>query len=441
MPPWPARAHSGPETGRRCITTHCDCAEWTLSFSVRASILPLGATGGDFGGSGHMRLLRYRGDRRALRAFEQRQELVRAGLTRRDLVRMGLITGGGVGGGMLLAEKGLARDLRSPGALGALPPLKAFDQELTIPQELPARALGELSPAPGVQPNRAPEKLPNGLPVEGRSEAHQSGDVFPAQKYFVTRMAATQAQVHPDLPPATFWGFNDGDPDLVGHPPTSPGPLLVLRYGEPAIVRRYNQLPAPEDNGGFGVPEVSTHLHNFHTAPDSDGGPCDPKEQRFFFRGQYYDYYHNLRRAGWDSTNKSDGDVRETLGFLWYHDHRVDHTAENTYKGLVGPAVLFNDRDTGDESSGLRLPSFPQFDIPLVLADRRLDPSTGHLAFDTFNTDGILGNLFLVNGKVQPHLDVNKRRYRFRVPVAGPLRFFQIFLTNADNLSQKIPFW
>jgi len=394
-----------------------------------------------------MRLLRYRGDRRALRAFEQRQELVRAGLTRRDLVRMGLITGGGVGGGMLLAEKGLARDLRSPGALGALPPLKAFDQELTIPQELPARALGELSPAPGVQPNRAPEKLPNGLPVEGRSEAHQSGDVFPAQKYFVTRMAATQAQVHPDLPPATFWGFNDGDPDLVGHPPTSPGPLLVLRYGEPAIVRRYNQLPAPEDNGGFGVPEVSTHLHNFHTAPDSDGGPCDPKEQRFFFRDQYYDYFYNMQFAGWGSTNKEvddqgvRGDVREAVGFLWYHDHRVDHTAENTYKGLVGPAFLFNAFDTGDESTGLRLPHYPDFDIPLVFGDRLFDPNTGQLAFDLFNTDGILGNVFLVNGRSQPAYEVKQRRYRLRLLDAGPSRFYEFFLTNPDQPDQQIPFW
>src|SRR3954454_154122 len=97
-------------------------------------------------------LLRYRGDRRALRAFAERQELVTGGLTRRDLVRMGLLTGGGVGGGVLVAEKGLAGDPRSSDALGALPPLKAFDQQLTVPTELPARPVDELSPAPGVEP-------------------------------------------------------------------------------------------------------------------------------------------------------------------------------------------------------------------------------------------------------------------------------------------------
>src|SRR3954465_3436635 len=107
-------------------------------------------------------LLRFRGDRRAVRAFEERQELVRAGLTRRDLVRMGLMTGGGVGGGLLATgkspaaeapppaapEKSLARELRSPSALGALPPLRPFVDPLPILPELPQRSASELVPAP-----------------------------------------------------------------------------------------------------------------------------------------------------------------------------------------------------------------------------------------------------------------------------------------------------
>src|SRR5262249_26124945 len=53
----------------------------------------------------------------------------------------------------------------------------------------------------------------------------------------------------------------------------------------------------------------------------------------------------------------------------------------------------------------------------------------------------ILGNVFLVNGKAQPFHEVQKRRYRFRVLDAGPSRFYEVFLTNPDNLSQRIPFW
>ena len=386
-------------------------------------------------------LLRYGGDRRALRALNERQALVKAGLTRRDLVRMGLMTGGGVGGGLLVAEKSLARGLRSSDALGKLPPLAPFVEPLPVLPALPQRDVSELLPAPGIEPNRVTNPV-TGLPFEGRSEPHQSEDRFPPQAYFLTRIGANNnAKVHPALPAQTVWGFNLGGEDLSADPPLSPGPVLVLRYGTPTVVRRVNALPPPAQNGGFGVPEVSTHLHNFHSAPDSDGGPCDPVQQRFFFRGQYYDYFYNMRFAGWNSTNKPDGNIQEALGFLWYHDHRVDHTAENTYKGLVGPCILYNEFDTGHEETGFHLPSFPNFDIPLVLSDKLIDPNTGLIAFDTFNFDGLLGNVFLVNGKVQPFHPVQKRRYRFRLLDAGPSRFYEFFLTNPDAPSQRIPFW
>jgi FtsP/CotA-like multicopper oxidase with cupredoxin domain len=386
-------------------------------------------------------LLRHRGDKRALQALDERLELVRAGLTRRDLVRMGLMTGGGVGGGLVLADKALAASGKGPGALGSLPPLAAFVQPLTILPRLPDRTRAELTPEPALSPNRATNPA-TGLPYEGRSEPHQSGDVFPVQRYHQTYLGANpNCRPHPGLPAQTLWGFNMGaSADLTVDPPMSPGPLVVFNHLEATLIRRHNALPPAAQNGGFGVPEVSTHLHNFHSAPDSDGGPCDPVQQRFFFRGQYYDYFHNMRFAGWNSTNRPDGNIQEALGFLWYHDHRVDHTAENTYKGLVGPAIVFNAFDTGDESTGLHLPSFPGYDIPLVFGDKLFDPRTGLLAFDTFNTDGILGNVFLVNGLAQPFLEVSKRRYRFRLLDAGPSRFYEFFLTNPDAPTQSIPF-
>jgi len=126
---------------------------------------------------------------------------------------------------------------------------------------------------------------------------------------------------------------------------------------------------------------------------------------------------------------------------LWYHDHRIDHTAENTYKGLEGFLNLFNQFDTGDESTGFHLPSFPQFDINIILNDKLIDPGTGKVCFDTFGFDGLVGDVQLANGKVQPFLNVNQRRYRFRVLDGGPSRFYELFLTNPANLNQQIPFW
>src|ERR671926_1453457 len=244
-------------------------------------------------------LLRYGGDRRALRAFEERQALVRAGLTRRDLAKMGLLVGGGLGGGLLAPEKGLAHEQRSTDALGALPPLAPFVTPLTVLPVLPT--VPALTPESTIDPNPATDA--NGQRLEGRTEPHQSRARFPAQQFFATRMAANpDVEIHPALPRQTLWGFNMGG-DLATDPAMSPGPVLVLRYGTPVVVRRFNDLPAPEQNGGFGVPETSTHLHNFHSAADSDGGPCDPQQERFFFRGQYYDYFYNMQFAGWNSTH------------------------------------------------------------------------------------------------------------------------------------------
>jgi FtsP/CotA-like multicopper oxidase with cupredoxin domain len=112
----------------------------------------------------------------------------------------------------------------------------------------------------------------------------------------------------------------------------------------------------------------------------------------------------------------------------------VDFTSQNTYKGLVGFHLLFsevgsNRGDTGDETTGFRLPSYPNFDIPLAFADKVFDPDTGQLVFDLFNLDGILGDKFLVNGVIQPFLQVSPRRYRFRLLDTGPSRFYEFFLT------------
>jgi FtsP/CotA-like multicopper oxidase with cupredoxin domain len=109
--------------------------------------------------------------------------------------------------------------------------------------------------------------------------------------------------------------------------------------------------------------------------------------------------------------------------------------------------LLFNDHDTGDETTGFHLPSFgdgasddSNFDVPMVFSDHLYDSETGLLTFDTFNFDGVLGDRFLVNGKVQPVMHVHPRRYRFRWLDAGPSRFYQLFFTDKNNLNQRIKF-
>ena len=54
--------------------------------------------------------------------------------------------------------------------------------------------------------------------------------------------------------------------------------MINAEYGRPALVRFANHLdenPLDLDRQDFGAPDYSflTHLHNGHTAPESDGNP------------------------------------------------------------------------------------------------------------------------------------------------------------------------
>ena len=379
-----------------------------------------------------------------MESLKNRQELIKAGLTsRRDLMKMGLLTAGG----LLVAKGGLSAraqtfqggsfNLCAPGNQAASPTTKAFVEPLPIMPTAQTVNVNTLNPVPTIQPNTVTG--PDGTEV--RSAAHQAPLLnstmfpFPPPRVYKFRQMAINVVQSPQLPVQTIWGFSDGTNT------SSPGPTYKANYGTPQMTRNINNLPPVGQNGGFGMPSVTTHLHNAHNPSESDGNPCD-----FYSSGQgsaafYCDQYYPNVMAGFNSTNPPTGDINESLGHLWYHDHRVDFTSQNTYKGLVGHYLLYNQLDTGDESTGFHLPSYPQFDIPLTFADKVYDHGTGLLTFDLFNLDGILGDKFLVNGKIQPFFQVQPRRYRFRLLDTGPSRFYQFFLTDLSNLSANNSFF
>ncbi|HVG29298.1 MAG TPA: multicopper oxidase domain-containing protein [Pyrinomonadaceae bacterium] len=358
-----------------------------------------------------------RREKEVLDAAKNRRELIAAQFSRRDLMKMGLLTSTG----MLIHKMGLsARAQFSDGSSfgqPASPPTTPFMEEMPLPP-VAQPVTAPSGPTPTAAPNRTINPA-TGLPFEGRTRDHQAYTQFAPQKFYEVHQREATLSVHPQLPPQKLWTFNG----------TVPGQTYVARYGEPILVRNFNDLPA--NNGGFGIQSVTTHLHNGHTPSESDGFPTD-----FFAQGQYYDHHYPNVLAGVNSTHvQQGGDINESLSTLWYHDHRVDFTAQNTYKGLVGFYLLFNQLDTGNESTGFRLPQYPDFDIPMMFNDRNFDPTTKLLTFDLANRDGILGDKFLVNGKIQPFFRVKRRRYRFRWLNSGPSRFYQLFLTNPANLS------
>ena len=368
---------------------------------------------------------------------KNRQEIVEARLSRRELFKMGLLTSAGY----LIPKRGLsARALSSAGEPSGQCQSSPFTTPFPDGWELPTIMNGlmvENVPVNSFAECFPPPVNPCPSPREGRTQPHQALTRFPPQKLYEVHQRRTLADIHPQLLDVPVWGFGRAiDPPSVAW---SPGPIYRETYNVPVLVRNFNDLPldppAGIGNEGFGINQVTTHQHNGHTPSESDGFPCD-----YYNSGKFYDQHYPNVLAGFDSTHPPNGDINESLSTLWYHDHRVDFTSQNTYKGLAGFYLLFNQFDTGNENTGFKLPSYPDFDIPLLLADRIFTPD-GKLCFDLFNLDGILGDKFLVNGRINPTLRVRARKYRFRILDSGPSRFYQVFLTDLNNLAADNKFW
>ncbi len=248
---------------------------------------------------------------------------------------------------------------------------------------------------------------------------------------------------------------------------TLPPKLLMVRYGQPVLMRHYNGLPIdPSANKGFGLHTISTHEHNGHNPAESDG-----YANAFFFPGQYYDYRWPMQLAGYDTINtkaqdpraafpcapgetlwvndespglktcdhgtiKIRGDWRETMSTHWFHDHMMDFTAQNVYKGNAAMMNYYSALDRGNEAIGdgvnLRFPSGStlawgnrDYDVNLTVADKAWDQA-GQLWFNPFNTDGFLGDEMVVNWGYKPFLDVRARSYRFRILNGSVSRYIKI---------------
>jgi FtsP/CotA-like multicopper oxidase with cupredoxin domain len=266
------------------------------------------------------------------------------------------------------------------------------------------------------------------------------------------------------LPNSTIWGFNG----------TFPGPRINAEYGRASLVRFENWLG--NDNGydnsqasDFGAPNRAflTHLHNGHTAPESDGQP-HYTSHRFapmsrytheaaFEPGEWIDQMYLGYPAG--------GDDREKQSFFWFHDHVHGFTGANVYKGMVGLMPIYDPKmDNGDETKGYRLPGVRtdygdgtfdvDYDIPLALYDCRLDDGVtphkdvhdkpadagkahpewwGKTFFKHFPNHGFVGDIFTVNGAAYPVLKVKRRKYRLRFLDASISRIYNLQLMHSTG--------
>jgi len=55
------------------------------------------------------------------------------------------------------------------------------------------------------------------------------------------------------------------------------------------------------------------------------------------------------KSCGPDNTIKIRGDWRETMSTKWFHDHMLDYTAQNVYKGNAAMMNIYSGIDRGLE--------------------------------------------------------------------------------------------
>ena len=230
------------------------------------------------------------------------------------------------------------------------------------------------------------------------------------------------------------------------------------------------------------VPMV-THLHGGHNSEESDGyaeawylPAAKNIPPGFATVGSYYDTFRTKFEERWHhrwepGTAVFQYENNQPASTLWFHDHVLGMTRVNVYAGPAGFYLLRG--GPGDVPEGVLPGPAPRlgdaagtryYEIPIVVQDRSFNadgslfyPSSRQF-FDDFAGPYIpdsdispifnpetFGNTIVVNGKTWPVLEVEPRRYRFRLMNGCNSRFVILKLVG-DPLAARpaepaLPFW
>jgi FtsP/CotA-like multicopper oxidase with cupredoxin domain len=350
-----------------------------------------------------------------------------SGISRRDMLKLGSAAGAATVLGPIVLTSKKSTPFQ---VLAQAPPAEPVLCGTTPPASPATRPFVDNLPVPfpaiPTNLNPAPKKQANIAQGEAPRADHQRWEQFlPDVKYLLDARAGTH-RFHADLQPSYIWGFNG----------RYPAPTVLNAYGFPTLVRFKNSLPAATTS--FGRNELTVHLHNGHTASESDGFAGD-----FYGPGLFKDNHYANAYAGIDAFG-GNGDPREAMHTFWFHDHRAAFTANSNYLGLNGMYIAYDKTDPGHEfatSGSLRLPCYYGLtDFPLILTDKRFCPAANgrNEMFQVVGAGAPGGDKWVVNGKIQPKLNVTRRKYRFRILNTGPVKTWNLSVVKPDGTNANM---
>ncbi|HEY6004494.1 MAG TPA: multicopper oxidase domain-containing protein [Anaeromyxobacter sp.] len=319
----------------------------------------------------------------------------------------------------------------------------------SAPWRIPILAAALLAPA--AQPRAAQTQLDpstltrylDPLPVPAKLDGTVSQTVTLSE--FTQQVLPSNFKAGPYGGKTLVWGYNG----------SYPGPTIAAKRGVPFQVTWVNNLVSPAllpylpidqtlhwaDPLGCGqtacagkaytgpVPVV-THLHGGEIPSAFDGNPEAWFTPGLAIKGKGFVTNTYVYPNGQEATT------------LWYHDHALGITRLTVYAGLAGFYLL---RDAAHEPSNLPAGSFER---EIVIQDRIFD-TNGQLLYPKtssshsshpFWIDNFQGDVIVVNGKAWPYLNVEPRRYRFRLLNGSNSRIYTLQLQTTSG-SAGPAFW
>jgi len=179
------------------------------------------------------------------------------------------------------------------------------------------------------------------------------------------------------------------------------GPVIRLTRGQEVNMHVKNALNE----------ETSVHWHGLEVEGTADGGP------------------RQVIGAGdlWEPSFT----VNQPASTLWFHPHVMGTTALQVYYGLAGMIIIDD-----EHSESLNLPDeYGVNDIPLIIQDRSFAEDGTFFYYDNM-MDGATGEYIMVNGAIEPYLDVDQVKMRFRIVNGANARNFDLELGDRSDFHQ-----
>ena len=175
------------------------------------------------------------------------------------------------------------------------------------------------------------------------------------------------------------------------------GPTIILNKGQNVTLNVNNML----------MDTTTTHWHGLHVSPMNDGSP------------------HNPIMSG--NTWSPSFNVMDNAATYWYHPHLHGKTMAQVVRGAAGLIIV---RDAVE--SALTLPrTYGVDDIPLICQFQHIDNSTKQIILDDE-----LDNITMVNGTINPMVNVPAQVVRLRILNASSHRVLQFGFNDGRTFNQ-----